>query len=189
MITVYTEDEFTAALQTVKAEFAAKVGARPQLTIEETMEIREYAKSRTDLVSHNLTAEQAAWNALYDGLTEELRSTTPDVMAEVEPLEKQMASLQSLQTLMKAKLDAHPNDFGYRVPLGFLIVGGLIGWFINPSLWSVIGSGLASWIAGMFVAVFVTDSAKVQSDLAIRMNRVGLKRTAHWLYTRALTVR
>ena len=186
---MYTEDEFAAALQNVKAEFAAKVGARPQLTVQESMEIRDYAKSRTHLGSHDLTAEQAAWKALYDGLTEELRKSAPDVMAEVEPLERQMDSLQSLQGLMKTKLEAHPNDLGYRVPTGFLIVGGLIGWFINSSVWSVVVSGFASWIAGVLVAVFVTDSAKVQSDLAIRLDRVGWKRTAHWLYTSALTIR
>jgi len=174
---VFTNDELAVALQNVRAEFASKVAGQPQLTVQQAIDIREYAKSRTDLDSGNLSAEQAAWKTLYESLTEELRKSAPDTMAEVEPLERQMDSLQSLQNLMKAKLDARPNDLGYRVPIAFLIVGGLIGWFVNASLWSVAVCSIASWISGILFALFVTDSAQVQSDLANRMKALGWNRT------------
>ena len=187
-LTMYSEEEFVA-LEHVKAEFADRVAGRPQLTIQDTFEIRQYAKSRTDLGSGNLTAEQAAWKALFTGLTEQLRETAPEVMAEVEPLERKADDLHSLQTAMLEKLKAHPHDYGFKVPCGFLIIGALLGWFRDPSVWSMMVCGIVSLIAGFLFSIFLANSATVQSAVAIRLNQIGLERIAQWLYKRALTIR
>ena len=186
---MYSEQEFAAALEHVKAEFAARVAGKPQLTIQDTFEIRQYAKSRTDLGGDDLTAEQAAWKALFRSLTDQLRETAPEMMAEVEPLERKADDLHSLQTAMHEKLKSHPHDYGFGVPFGFLIMGALLGWLRVPSLWAIMVSGIVSLIAGFLFSIFVADSATVQSVLAIRLNKIGLERIAQWLYKRALTIR
>src|SRR4051812_20004647 len=124
---MYGKEEFAAAIERVMAEYAAKVAGRPKLTIQDTFEIRQYAKSRTDLGCCDLTAEQAAWKALFVSLTEQLRESAPDLMAEIEPAEQKADDLQSLQTTIQEKLIADPHDYGFRIPFGFLIIGGLVG--------------------------------------------------------------
>ena len=186
---MYSEEEYAVAFEQVKAEFAAKVAGRSRLTIKDTFEIRQYAKSRTDLDGNDLTAEEAAWKTLYLSLSEQLRETAPDLMAEVEPDEQRVDGLQSLQNAIGDKLVAHPKDFGFKVPLGFLLVGALIGAFRALSLSSIVVCGFASLVAGLLFSIFAADSARVQSEIAIRLNRLGFPRIAHWLYERAITIR
>jgi hypothetical protein len=78
------------------------------------MELRKYAKARTDLHSEKLTTEQAIWKALYDRLTEELRRGSPDWMGKIESLEKDRDDLEKAGAALSAKLKANPHDFGVR---------------------------------------------------------------------------
>jgi hypothetical protein len=186
---MYTDAEFAAALEKVQSEFEARTGGGSKTTFKETNDIRRFAKSQTDLRSDDLTAEQAAWKLLYNSLTEELRKADPQMMAQVEALEAKIEALEAVRDAVQRKTQARPHDYGFRVPLGFLIVGGLIGWLRNSTLWSIVACAIASWIVGMLFSIFVMDSANVQSIAAINLNRIGFKRIANWLYNRALTVR
>ena len=103
-----TED-FDAIKKRVLAEFATKGFGSEALSFKKAMELREYAKARTDLHSENLTMEQAIWKSLYDGLTEELRKSSPDSMAEIEALEKKRDNLVNLQEMIAARLKARPS--------------------------------------------------------------------------------
>jgi len=185
-----TNTDFDLTKQRVLAEYHSQVNGRVALTFPESIEIREYAKARTVLHSGNLTMEQAIWKSLYDGLTEELRKSSPASMAEIEALEKQRDNLQDLQVMMAAKLKARPHDFGIRVWWGFVVVGLLVGWMRSSDIWITLRYGLGSWIAGTFFCVFAIDSAEVQSKLAIFLHRrLRMKRLANWLYDRAVTIR
>jgi hypothetical protein len=174
----------------VLAEYYVKVNGRSALTFQESMELREYVKSRTDLHSDNLTMEQVIWKSLYDGLTEELRKSSPDSMAEIETLEKRRDNLQDLQGMMAEKMKARPHDLGIRAWWGFVIIGLLVGWMRSSDVWSILVFGLAFWIAGMFFCIFVIDSAEVQSKIAIFLyHKLHMKGVANWLYNRALSIR
>lgn len=151
-------------------------------------ELREYAKSRTAFPSDDLTAEQAAWMVLYGSLTDQLRKTAPEVMRQVEPLEEKISVDEALRDAIASKLKASPTDHKFKVSFGFLIVGCLIGWFLSVGIWVILLVGFVSWIAGVLFSVFALDNPYVQSVIAIRLNRLGLKRLAHWLYDRALTL-
>ena len=63
---MYTETEFATALEKVKAEFETRTGGSCSLSFRDTNDFRMYAKSRTDIRSDDLNAEQAAWKLLYD---------------------------------------------------------------------------------------------------------------------------
>ncbi len=151
-------------------------------------ELREYAKSRTAFPSDDLTAEQAAWMVLYGSLTDQLRKTAPEMMRQVEPLEEKISVDEALRDAIASKLKASPTDHKFKVSFGFLIVGCLIGWFLSVGIWVILLVGFVSWIAGVLFSVFALDNPYVQSVIAIRLNRLGLKRLAHWLYDRALTL-
>jgi hypothetical protein len=186
---MYTQAEYLAALEKVRAEFDARTGGSSKMmTFQETNDFRRFAMSQTNLHSGDLTAEQAAWKTLYHALTDELRKTDPETMAKVESLEAEMEALEAVRDAVKEKIQAHPHDYGFRVPLGFLIVGVLIGWFREGTVWSILVCAFASWVAGMLFSIFVTRSAYVQSVVAIKLNRIGFNRIAHWLYNRSLTI-
>ncbi len=182
--------DFDATKDRVLAEYYAKVKGRTALTFHESMELREYVKARTDLHSDNLTMEQAIWKSLYDGLTEELRKSSPDSMAELEALEERRDNLQNLQGVVAAKMKARPHDFGIRAWWVFVIIGMLVGWMRPSDVWSILLYGLGFWTAGMFFCIFAIDSAEVQSKIAIFLHhKLHMKSIAHWLYNRALTIR
>src|SRR5215831_14069629 len=67
------QKDLEAVKATILAEFNAQGFGDEPLSFRKAMELREYAKARTDLHSENLTMEQAIWKSLYDGVTEELR--------------------------------------------------------------------------------------------------------------------
>ena len=183
-------NDFEAVKKRILAEFAAQGFGDEMLSFQKAGQLREYAKARTDLRSTQLTMEQAIWKSLYDGLTEELRNSSPDTMAEIESLEKQRGELEDLRTAMLAKLKAHPHDFGVRAWWGFVIIGLLVGWIRSSDLWSMALYGFAFWVAGMFFCIFALDSAEVQSKIALFLyHRLGEKRISNWLYSRALTIR
>ena len=183
-------NDFDIAKERILAEFADQGFRDRALSFQKAMELREYAKARTDLHSDNLTMEQTIWKSLYDGLTEELRKASPDSMADIEALEKKQDDLKNFQELMSAKMKARPHDYGTRAWWGFVIIGLLIGWMRSSSLFSVLLHGLGFLVAGMFFSIFVLESAEVQSKLAIFLfHRFGEKRVSNWLYNRALTIR
>ena len=97
-------DVYEAAKERVLAEYYAQVNGRTSLSFKETIELRDYAKARTDLHSDDLTPDQVIWKKLHEGLTEELRKSSPDSMAEIEQLEKERDNLQGLQDMMAAKM-------------------------------------------------------------------------------------
>src|ERR1039457_6916739 len=126
--------------------------------------------------------EQAIWKSLYDGLTEELRKSSPESMAEVEALEGRRNDLQDLQQTMAAKLKVRPHDLGVRVWWGFVIIGMLVGWMRSPEVESALLYGLLFWVAGMCFCIWAIDSAEVQSKIAIFLNkRFGEKQISAWL--------
>jgi antitoxin (DNA-binding transcriptional repressor) of toxin-antitoxin stability system len=60
-------------------------------------------------------------------LTQELRISSPDLMAEIEVLEKRMGDLQDLQDTIATKINARRRDFGIRAWWGFVAAGVLAG--------------------------------------------------------------
>lgn len=183
-------EDFGAVKERVLAEFATRGFGSKALSFKEAMELREYAGVRTHLHSENLTMEQAIWKSLYEGLTEELRKSSPESLAEIESLEKGRDNLQDLQKILAAKLNARPHDLGIRAWWGFIIIGLLVGWMRSSDVWLILLCGLAFWIAGMFFCIFAIDSAEVQSKIAIFLHRrLGEKRISAWLMHRALTIR
>src|SRR6266567_4877509 len=157
------------------------MGNKSELTVHAIYKLREYAKSRTSLRSADLTAEEAAWKFVYYSLTDTLRQNAPEMMTQVEPLEATVQTDQDLADAIEAKLKACPNDYGFKVPCGFLMVGGLIGW-IRSGVWSVVPYGIVFCIAGLLFSIFAMDSAIVQATVAIRLHRLRFKGIAHWLY-------
>jgi len=183
-------EDFYAVKERVLAEFATKGFGSKALSFKEAVELREYAKARTDLRSENLTMEQAIWKSLFEGLTAELRKSSPDSIAEIEALEKRRDNLLDLQETMASKMKARPHDFGIRAWSGFVIIGLLVGWMRSSDVWSILLHGLAFWIAGLFFCIFAIDSAEVKSKIAIFLyNRLGEKHISEWLQHRALTIR
>jgi len=181
--------DFEVVKQRVLAEYDAKVNGRKALSFQETMELREYAKSRTDLIAEQLTAEQTVWKALYESLTEQARQVAPDLMVEIEVLEKKQEDLLYILTMMAAKRKAHPHDYGVRVWWGFVIVGLLVGWMDSPKVGSILSFGVTFWLGGMLFCVFALDSAEVQGNIALFLyHKLNMKRTALWLYNRAVTI-
>ena len=181
-------EDFNAVKNRILTEFGTKGFGSKALSFNEAMKLREYAKARTDFHSENLTMEQAIWKSLYDGLSEELRQSSPEPMAEIEALEGRRDSLEGLQQMMTAKMKVRPNDFGIPVWWGFVIVGLLVGWMRSRDVWSILLYGLASWTAGMFFCIFAIHSAVVQSKIAIFLyHRFGETHFSEWLYHRALT--
>jgi hypothetical protein len=73
-----------------------KVNGRKTLSFAETMELREYAKSQTDLVADILTTEQSVWKQLYLSLTAECQKSSPELMSEIIELEDKQARLIAL---------------------------------------------------------------------------------------------
>ena len=181
--------DFEGTKQRVLAEYDAKVNGRKALSFKETMELREYAKSHTDLIAEQLTAEQTVWKALYTSLTEAARKAAPDLFGEIEVLEKKQEDVLYVQTMMAAKRKAHPNDYGVRVWWGFVIVGLLVGWMDSPKVGSILSFGVTFWLGGMLFCVFALDSAEVQGRIALFLyHKLNMKKAAGWLYDRAITI-
>lgn len=91
--------EFLAALADAKAEFLSKTGDTTRLTFKQTYELREYAKSRTNLWSDDLTPEQTAWKVLYDSMTDQLRDAAPDTIVRLHLLRKQSSLMKRWRSL------------------------------------------------------------------------------------------
>jgi hypothetical protein len=184
------QKDLEAVKATILAEFNAQGFGDEPLSFRKAMELREYAKARTDLHSENLTMEQAIWKSLYEGVTEELRKASPEWMTEIESLEKRRDYLSKAQAAMSPKLKANPHDFGVRVWWGFVIIGVLVGWMRGLTFRYMAVFGFVFWIAGLFFCIFALDSAEVQSKLAIFLShRLGARRISLWLYKRALMIR
>ncbi|MDP8980891.1 MAG: hypothetical protein M3O35_09900, partial [Acidobacteriota bacterium] len=115
-------EDFDAVLKRVLAEFADKSSDR-KLNFKEAYELREYVKARTNLQSQNLTTEQGIWKSLYDRLTEQLRNSSPENMAEIEANEKEVELLKALRDRMAASMKSRPHDFGVQVWWGFITMG------------------------------------------------------------------
>ena len=183
-------EDFDTVKKRVLAEVADMGFKSKKLPFKEAMDLREYAKARTDIHSENLAIEQAVWKSVYECLTEELRDSFPDSMPEIEALEKRRDNLQNLEVMMVTKMKARPHDFGIRVWWGFVIIGLLVGWIRSSDIWSILVYGAAFWIAGMFLCILALDSAEVQSKIAIVLyHKLGERRVSEWLYRRALTIR
>ena len=181
--------DYEIVKERVLTEYYAKVNGRTALSFSESMELREYAESHTDLRSECLTPEQDVWKSLHIGLTEELRKAGPDLMAQIEALEERREKLEHLDEKMAAKMKACPNDYGVRVWWGFVIIGLLIGWMRSPDIGSILLNAGAFWIAGAFFCIFAVDSAEVQSRIAIFLQKLRVNQVSEWLYKRALTIR
>ncbi len=181
--------DFDATQERILAEFAERGYGNDSLSFKESMELRAYAKARADLSSVESTMEQSIWGALYAGMTEACREQYGDSVAKIDRLEAERDELRDLTLVMKAKIEARPNDYGVRVWWGFLIVGPLVGWIRYSDLETMLLYGLAFGIAGMFFCIFAIDSAEVQSRIAIFVGRLNMNRLSEWLYNRALTIR
>lgn len=106
---------YEAAKERLLAEYYAQVNGRTSLSFKETIELRDYAKSRTDFHSDQLTPDQVISKMLCEDLTEKLRKSSPDSMAKIEQIEKERDTMQGLQEMMAAKMEAYPHDYGVRV--------------------------------------------------------------------------
>lgn len=123
---------------------------------------------------------------MYDGLTEQLRKDSPDLMALVERRD----GLDDAEALLSEKLKPNPHDFGILVWSSLTVVGLVVAWLRSPKFWSFVLYGVAFWAVGLLFCVFVLDSAEVQSRVAIFLyHRLREKRISNWLYHRALTIR
>ncbi|MCC6862552.1 MAG: hypothetical protein IT158_28515 [Bryobacterales bacterium] len=183
-------DDYTAAEKRVLAEYATQLNGRVILSAEEIFELREYAKSRTNLYSDQLAPDQLIWKQLYQVLSEQLRRLSTETMAKVEHLESERDGLKSLEGMIAAKLAARPRDYGVRAWWGFVILGASIGWVRSAELLTSVLYGLASSSIGVLFAIFVLDSAEVQARVGIFLcNRMRMEGVGKWLYRRSLTIR
>jgi len=97
----YTETEYAEAFERMKAEWEFKTAGKPELSLSETQELREYARSKTDLTSNILTADQAVYKLMYESLTSTMREAAPDVMAKLEPMEEKVRTCEVLRDRLK----------------------------------------------------------------------------------------
>jgi hypothetical protein len=178
--------EFDAVKERILAEFTAQ-GFGKTLSFKEAMDLRAYARDRTNLHSDELTLEQSIWKVLYEAMTETCRKAAPEEMGKIERLEERRDDLDALIEMMRAKLPAGHHDYGMKVWRASVIIGILVGWIRSPDLQTILLYGLIFWAAGIFVCIFVIDSAEVQSKLAIFIyHKLRMERLATWLYSRAL---
>lgn len=94
---VYTKAECADAFERMKADWEFRTAGKPQLSISEAQDLREYARSKTDLNSSTLTPDQAAYKFMYNGLTATMRETAPDLMAKIEPIEQEARAAEVLR--------------------------------------------------------------------------------------------
>lgn len=93
------DDQFQLALAKVSEEMHVLTAGKPNMTIEEAIEIREYIKKRTDFEKpdENLTPEQKAWKHLFYSLDDELtKSLGKDDKENLDKLRLQMDQLDLL---------------------------------------------------------------------------------------------
>ena len=122
--------EYREALTPVLAEVCSKLAANPAMTIPEFQQLREYAESRAGLLQLAApSVEQASWQSMYEMLTGMMRKSYPELMAKLEPAEKQIRNA----TIVKAELEKFANsrrrEKGFKVPIGFLVAGFVVGLF------------------------------------------------------------
>jgi hypothetical protein len=186
---MYTDEEYVAAVDRVWIEAEAVLGCplRSNLPVNKVVDLLRYSDERTDLYAKNLTADEAAWKLLYTQTKEVLGATDPKLVAAIESNERKVHSLKVVGKALKARQKADLSDWGFRVPLGFLIVGALIGFFRSPDLVSVAVGGVMSWLAGLLFSIFVLDSADLQISFGMRLlGKPGLTRLGVWLVSRPL---
>jgi len=188
MTNVYTDEEYAIALASVSAQAEEKLGGplRSTYPLEKIIDLRSYAKSRTSLESEPLTAEQAAWKVMFSSLTELLRTNAPELLAKLDEFEQKNDALESLEYALQHYKAAHPHDYGFTVAVGFMIVGGLLGFLRSPGIGSVLFSGVVSWIAGLLFSIFVMNSAAVQIRIGFKLEGTVLTRLGRWLIYHAL---
>jgi hypothetical protein len=178
-----------ASFRSVWAEFTAKFAGKDQLDVKDLCEFRRYAKSCTDLNSENLTSEEAAWKMMYEYLTAEVEKIAPGLLKEIQPHHDELDNIERLQEMITAKLKARPNDLGFKVSWGFLVVGPLVGWLKSSDFALTLLHGLAFWVAGLLFSILILDSAFVQSVTGICLGKIGLRAISNWLSWRSLTIR
>ncbi len=87
------DDQFQLALSKVSEEFRVLTAGKPNMTVEKTIEVREYIRKRTDLEESDekLTPDQKAWKQLFYILDEELtKSLGKDEKGKLDNLRLQM---------------------------------------------------------------------------------------------------
>jgi hypothetical protein len=93
----------------VKSEIEVKFAYQLQvITVQQGYAIREYIRFRTDFNSKDLRAEQAAWKAIYESLPEQILKHAPEVMAEIERLER-LAALERVNAELEKRLGEMPT--------------------------------------------------------------------------------
>lgn len=186
---MYADEEYAAAVDRAWSEAEVILGAPMDSNhpVEKVVEVLKHASFKTYLYSDDLTADEAAWKLLYNELLKGLRAANPDLAAKIDEIQEKNRPVAVVQRALEARQKANLTDWGFRVPLGFMIVGGLIGFFRSPDLRSVIVGGLVSWFAGLLFSIFVLDSADIQIKWAFRLHgKPGLTWIANWLFSRTL---
>src|ERR1700722_16671959 len=186
---MYTEAEYAAALARARADAEEVLGCPigSDIPADKAVELLRYAYERTDLSAKNLGADQAAWKFLYTEVKEALRRADPKAAEAVDGVEERLGQLSLLEKALEARQRANLADWGFRVPLGFMIVGSLVGFFRSGDLASIIVGALVSWFAGLTFSIFVLDSADVQLPLGMRLiGKPGLNGLGGWLCKRPL---
>jgi len=94
------DEQFQLALLKVMEEFNVLTAGKPQMSIRETIDMREYVKKKTDLEKpdEQLTHTQKAWKLLYGGLSTELaKSMGKDELEKLDKLRCQLEQRDAIQ--------------------------------------------------------------------------------------------
>lgn len=178
-----------AAIEKVKAIYFEQVGDRKNISCKEAIDLRNFVKTHITNDDQDNSPEQLAWKALYDGLTKELHEKYPETMWKVEPLLEKMENLKLAEYTIKSRLQAKPNDYGYRLLLFMTIIGLVVGWQETNSYLLSICTGVLFFVVALISCIFVINSPGVQSTLALLLyHKFKMEKLSKWLYARALGI-
>ncbi len=179
----FSDHDYASALERVWSEAETRLG-RPmagQHSIKTMVDLWQYAKSRIDLKSGEITADQAAWRLLHKSTRNTLRQGDAALMEKLEDLDQRRDALRVFGEAVEAAKRAHPNDYGFKAPLCFMLIGALFGFLRSREITSVLIDGTVSWTVGLFVSIFVVNSPAVQISLGFRLEGTMFTRLGRWL--------
>jgi hypothetical protein len=184
----FADVEYEAALERVWAEAETRLGApmRGQHSVKSMVDLWQYAKSRIDFNSTQITADEAAWRLLRKSTGKALRQGDAALMDKLEESEQNIDAVRGFRDALAAATRAQPNDYGYRVPLGFMLIGAVIGFLLSRQIASVLIGGVISWIAGFLFSIFVINSVRVQVSLGFQLEGTLFTNSGRWFIRHAL---
>jgi hypothetical protein len=179
MAPMATEQEISEAAAKATAEAVLGGSLRATHSLMKLVELRVHAKSKTDLRASELSAEQTVWKAIYESVTNLIRQTDPSALENADALQADLDALDSFQRAVEGYKAANTHEYGYKVPIGFMIVGTLLAFLRSPDVTSVLVGAVVSWIAGFCFSVFVLNS-EIQLKIGFQLEGTMFKRIGRW---------